>query len=374
MGGDVAGDPVRRKLGVSAGTHHGLEIVGHRPLIGEHSCVVLGETQLIGVAMPLCSRQFGQFSAPGLPLIRAHLNRAEVGIREVAVIAGAFLAAHALGELLALIPEAGLLNDRLTGFVGLDLTLDLVLAGLLDGRERVHVLDLHLRSEGRIRPPTHGDVDVTTQGSLLHVAVAHPQVPHDPADLRCVFGRFTAGAQVRLADDFRQGHTGPVVVHERMGGTRQAVAAGMHQLAGVLLHVQTLDADGLQVGVLAFFSDLHLDPALLGDRLVVLGDLVVLRQIWIEVLLAVELAVFGDVEVQRHRCLHGVLEHLLVQHRQCAGQTAHHRVDVGVGVITKGGGRRRENFAVRSQLHVGLETDHGLPGRLGCCVGHAPVM
>ena len=159
-----------------------------------------------------------------------------------------------------------------------------------------------------------------------------------------------------------------------MGGTRQAVTAGMHQLAGVLLHVQSFDADFLEIGVLSLLRHFHLDPALLGDRLVVLGDLVVLRQIWIEVLLAVELAVFGDVEVQRHRCLHGVLEHLLVQHRQCARQTAHHRVDVGVGVITKGGGRRRENFAVRSQLHVGLETDHGLPGRLGCCVGHAPVM
>ena len=148
----------------------------------------------------------------------------------------------------------------------------------------------------------------------------------------------------------------------------------MHQLAGVLLHVQTLDADRLQVGVLSFFSDLHLDPTFLGDRLVVLGDLIVLREVWIEVLLAVELAVFGDVEVEGHRRLHRVLEHLLVQHRQRAGQTAHHRVDVGVGVIAKGGRSRRENFAVRSQLHVGLETDHGLPGRLGCCVGHAPLM
>ena len=80
-----------------------------------------------------------------------------------------------------------------------------------------------------------------------------------------------------------------------MGGSRQTVAAGMDQLAGVFFHMQTLNTDGLQVGVFALFSDLHLDPALLGNRLVVLGDLIVLRQIWIEVLLAVELAVFGDV-------------------------------------------------------------------------------
>ena len=374
MGSDVSCDPVRCKLGVSTSAHNGLEVVGHRTLIGEHPRVVLGEAQIIGVAMAFDCRQLGQLSAPGLPLIRTHLNRAQVGIREVAVIAGPFLAAHALGELLSLVPEAGLLNDRLTGFVGLDLTLDLVLAGLLDGRERVHILDFHLRPEGRIRPPTDRDVDVTTQGSLLHVAVAHTQVTHDPADLRGVFRSLATGAQIRLADDLGQGHTSAVVIHQGMGGPRQTVAAGMHQLAGVLLHVQTLDADRLQVGVLSFFSDLHLDPTFLGDRLVVLGDLIVLREIGIEVLLAVELAVFGDVEVEGHRRLHRVLEHLLVQHRQGAGQTAHHRVDVGVGVIAKGGRSRRENFAVRSQLHVGLETDHGLPGRLGCCVGHAPVM
>ena len=51
----------------------------------------------------------------------------------------------------------------------------------------------------------------------------------------------------------------------------------MHQLAGVFLHMQTLDADLLEIGVLSLLSDLN--PALLGDRLVVLGDLIVLRQV-----------------------------------------------------------------------------------------------
>ena len=155
------------------------------------------------------------------------------------------------------------------------------------------------------------------RGIFLHVAVAHAQITHDPADLRGVLRRFTTGAQIRLADDLGQGRTGAVVVDKRMGGPGQAIAAGAHQLAGVFLHMQTLDADLLEIGVLSLLSDL-LNPAVLGDRLVVLGDLIVLRQVGVEVLLTVELAVLSDVEVQRHGRLDRVLEHLLVQHRQGA--------------------------------------------------------
>ena len=141
----------------------------------------------------------------------------------------------------------------------------------------------------------------------------------------------------------------------------------MHKLAGVLLHVEPLDADGFEVGVLAFFGHLHLNPAVLGDRFVELGDLVVLGQVGIEVLLAVELAVLSNLQVQGHGGLHRILEHLLVQHRQGARQATHHRVDVGVGLVTKGGGRVGKNLAVGAQLHVGFQANHGLPCRLSCC-------
>ena len=128
--------------------------------------------------------------------------------------------------------------------------------------------------------------------------------------------------------------------------------------------MQALDADALEVGLLTLLGHLHLDPAVFGDRLVVLGDLVVLGQIGIEILLAVELAVLSDMQIQGQRGLHRILEHLLVEHRQGARQTAHHRVDVGVGVVAERGGRRREDLAGGAQLHVGLQADHRLPGRL----------
>ena len=99
-------------------------------------------------------------------------------------------------------------------------------------------------------------------------------------------------------------------------------------------------------------------------------NLVVLWQIGIEVLLAVELAVLSNVEIQSHRRFHGVFEHLLIEYWQRPGQPTHHRINVGVGVIAEGGRGRREDLAVRPQLHMGFQADHGFPGRLGCCVGH----
>ena len=163
--------------------------------------------------MPLSSGQLGQLGAPALPLGVTHLDGAKVGIGEVAVVAGTLLAAHALSELLGLVPKAGFLSHRLTGFVGLDLALNFVINRLLNSREGIHVLDLHLDAEGGIRAAPHGDVYITTQGTLLHVAVTHAQITHDPANLRGVFRRLAAGAQIRLADNLSQSYSGTVVVH-----------------------------------------------------------------------------------------------------------------------------------------------------------------
>ena len=55
-------------------------------------------------------------------------------------------------------------------------------------------------------------------------------------------------------------------------------------LAGVLLQMQPLDADRDVFAVSQFDDDL----ALAHDRRLILADLIALRQIWIEVVLAVE--------------------------------------------------------------------------------------
>ena len=173
MGGDVAGHPVGHRLGIGACGYGRFEVFSHLPFIGEHAGVIDRQPQLIGIAMTLLGRQFRQLGPPALALLATYLNWSEIGIGEIAVVAGSLLAAHALGELFALVPEAGFLHHRLAGFVGLDLALNFIFTGLLNCREGVHVFDLHLGAEGCIGPAAHGDIHVAAQGALLHVAVTH---------------------------------------------------------------------------------------------------------------------------------------------------------------------------------------------------------
>ncbi len=77
----------------------------------------------------------------------------------------------------------------------------------------------------------------------------------------------------------------------------------------------------------------------------------------------------GNLKVERQSCFHRILENFFVEHRQGARQTAHHRVDVGVGVITESGRGGGEDLAVGPQLDVGLQADHGFP--VGQCCRRA---
>ena len=83
-----------------------------------------------------------------------------------------------------------------------------------------------------------------------------------------------------------------------MGAARKAITTGMNKLAGIFFHVQSFNADGFEVGVLTLLSHLNLNPTVLSDRFVVLGDLVILGQIGIEILLTVKLAMFGDLQIE----------------------------------------------------------------------------
>ena len=103
-------------------------------------------------------------------------------------------------------------------------------------------------------------------------------------------------------------------------------AADVGRLAGVLLDVGPLDADADPVG--------QVEPAVDVERDVVLADLVRLRHVRVEVVLAVEDArLHGAVERQpdAHRQLDGVA----VEHRQGPGKSQRHWVDVGVRLVAE---------------------------------------
>src|SRR5699024_8086469 len=101
-------------------------------------------------------------------------------------------------------------------------------------------------------------------------------------DLRCA----GTGTLDRLGHDLDEGNTRTVAVHQGGGGavdaTRGTTEVG--QLAGVLLHVGALDLDAPLGAVLQH----DVQVTVVGDRLIVLGDLVVLRLIRVEVVLAGE--------------------------------------------------------------------------------------
>ena len=75
---------------------------------------------------------------------------------------------------------------------------------------------------------------------------------------------------------------------------------------------------------LVLLVDQDLDLALADQRMVELADLIALRQIGVEVVLAVEARPGVDLRVERHAGAHRLADALAVRHRQHAG---HRRVD-----------------------------------------------
>ena len=108
------------------------------------------------------------------------------------------------------------------------------------------------------------------------------------------------------------------------------------------------------------FARLDFDVAVLGQRLVVLRNLVALGQIGIEIILAREDRGLVDLAVQRRRGQHRKLHRLLVQHRQRAGQSQAYRTDIGVRRIAKAGRAAAEDLGLRQQLDVDFESDDRL--------------
>ena len=241
---------------------------------------------------------------------------------------------------------------------GVDLALDLGLQAPLQEAEGVHVLELGLGAEGLPRP-AHRDVGVAAQRALLHVDVGDAQLLHQAAQLGeegpGLFGRGDVG----LAHDLHQRRAAPVEVDQRVVGPVDAArgAAGVDQLAGVLLHVHPGDAHPQVAAVL----QLHVQVPADAQRQVVLRDLVGLGQIGIEVVLAVEDGALGDAAVEGQRDARGVLDRLLVGHRQHARMAQADRADVGVRRLAEGDLAAAEHLGAGVQLHVDLEADDGFP-------------
>jgi hypothetical protein len=203
------------------------------------------------------------------------------------------------------------------------------------------------------------DVDVGAQVAVLHVAVAGAEVEHDEPQLGDVGGGFLGAADVGAGDDLHQRDAGAVEVDEGHGGVH--VVDGF---ARVLFQVDAFDADHARRAVA------HLDQhfALAHDGVVELADLVALRQVGVEVVLAVEGGVQVDLCLQAQPRATGLFHAEFVDDGQHAG---HARVDeghVGIGLGPELRGGAGEELGARRDLCVHLHADDKFPVLLGA--GH----
>jgi N-acetyl-alpha-D-glucosaminyl L-malate synthase BshA len=99
---------------------------------------------------------------------------------------------------------------------------------------------------------------------------------------------------------------------------------------------------------------------MLGQRLLVLRDLVALGQVGIKVILAREAGNRTHPAVQRQRRLDGQFDGRTIQHRQRPRQTQADRANVAVRLRAEAGGAAAEDLGRGGQLDVYFQADHRL--------------
>ena len=253
-----------------------------------------------------------------------------------------------------------LLQDRATLGQDLSLALHLVAHGRGDSAEGVHVLRLGARTQRGVGRRAQRHVDVGARVAALHTGLGHVEGTENVAQGLHVggghLGRTLAGTLDRAGHDLHERHARTVVVHERVVRALDTTvrATDVRVLARVLLHVRALNLHAEHRAVLEL--DVHV--AVVSDRLVGLGGLEGLRQVRVEVVLTRETAVLSDLAVQRQADLDRILDGLVVDDRQRAGQTQRHGGHKGVRVAAKRVGGRVEHLGLGAQLDVHLNAEN----------------
>ena len=136
----------------------------------------------------------------------------------------------------------------------------------------------------------------------------------------------------------------------------------VQRFAGVLLQMQALDADAdlfkFAVLVRPDFDD---DFALADDRLIVLGNLVALRQIGIKVVLAGKDRAMVDRRLQPEPGAHRLFDTFLVDHRQHARHGRIDQADMVVRFAAEFARSAGKQLGSGKHLGVDLQADNDLP-------------
>ena len=116
----------------------------------------------------------------------------------------------------------------------------------------------------------------------------------------------------------------------------------VHQLARILLDMDALDADALG-RFRAFLVGRDVEMPLADERVIELADLIALRQVGVEIILAVESRPFVDRGVDRHAGAHRLADALGVGDGQHAGHRRINEADLGVWLRPERGRRAGRN-------------------------------
>ncbi len=141
----------------------------------------------------------------------------------------------------------------------------------------------------------------------------------------------------------------------------------MHQLARILLDMDTLDADHLGAAVRVLLVQHDLDLPLSHDRVIELTDLIALRQIGIEIILPVEARPFVDLRLDRHAGADRLANALAIGDRQHAGHGRIDQADLRVRLCPEGSRRAGKQLGIRRHLRMDFQADHDLP-LAGCAL------
>ena len=221
-----------------------------------------------------------------------------------------FLAAHGPRLAAVRVEQPRLLIHRPAGFPDFDLPQRLHLDRLHDKPHGVDVLDLAARA---IRLPmlAHGHIHVRAHGPFFHIAITRAEVAQDRTQFAYIRTRFLRGADVRLADNFHQRHTGTVEVDIRL---RRVLV--VQRLSRILLQMQPRDADIFARAIRQF--DRHYPGA--NNWVLELGNLIAGWQIRIEIILPVEPANQVDLRIQAQPGAHRLRHAFGINHRQHTGE------------------------------------------------------
>ena len=128
----------------------------------------------------------------------------------------------------------------------------------------------------------------------------------------------------------------------------------MHEFSRVLFHVNLMDVNHLGTG-----GSIDFHPAIITDRQIELGDLVILRIIRIEIVFTVKAAVRMYLAVGSQSYRYRQFYHTLIENRQRAGHSGAYRTGVGIRRTAKGRGTSAKDLRLRRQFHMDFQSDHG---------------